>query len=259
MALNTHSRFYFDYNITSDFFAIDFDEGGGEIQADVEIGSYTLTEVLVEVAAAMTDAGGQEYTVSVDRDTRLVTISAPGTFDLLVSSGTRVGQGVWNILGFTTVVDRTGATSYVADEAAGEEYTTQFKLQDYVPSDQFQQAAEGTVNKAASGEIEVVKFGQEKFITARFNFITSRTISDSQVIRNRPTGRDDFIAFLQYLTTKRPLEFMPDEDDTSTFEKVILESLPGSRDGIGYKLSELYGRGLPEFYDSGILTFRVVS
>lgn len=257
MALNTHSRFYFGFDIDSTNNAIDFDEGSGEIQATVSVGSYTITEFAAEIETALNAVGGQTYTVSLNRNTRKITISAGSNFSLLISSGSRSGSTAYTLAGFTGA-DLSGASSYTGDSKSGSEYTTQFKLQDYVPSSDFQRAANAVVNKSVSAQVEVVKFGTEKFIEANFRFLTDRTQGSGSPIRNRPTGVSDFRTFLQFMVTKAPFEFMPDENDQATFEKVILESTPSERDGIGYKLRELVNLGLPGFYESRTLKFRVV-
>jgi len=258
MALNTHSKFYFGYTVGSTNFSLDFDEGGGELQAVVQQGGYSYTELGAAIQNAMNEVGGQAYTVTLTRADRTFTITAPGAFDLLITSGTRIGVGVFTLAGFTGA-DVTGLSAYTSNSAAGSAYTTQLKLQDYVAPEDFQGAAEGVVNRAASGEIEVVRFGTESFAQMNFRFLTNIPMDNSSVIRNRPTGVADFRTFIQFMITKARFEFMPDEDDANVFFKVILESTATNADGISYKLVEQYNRGLPDFFDSGVTTLRVVS
>jgi hypothetical protein len=257
MALNTHSKLIYGFTIDSDNFALDFDEGIGEIQASIDLGDYTFGEIADEVAAVLTDAGTQEYTVTIDRETRFVTISATSNFDLLVATGSRFAKSIFGLLGFT-ISDRTGSNSYTSNVAAGFEYATQMKLQDYISSEEWRRAASAVVNKSASGLVEVVKFGDEKFIQANFRFITDRDMGSTPVIRTNLNGKQDFLDFIRFMVTKGFAEFFPNEDDVNIFEKVLLESTPGNSDGTGYQLDEQYGRGLPDFYDSGRLVFRVV-
>jgi len=256
MSISTHSRFFFDYDVDSSNNALDFDEGGGELNATLNVGSYTFTEFAAEIKRAMDDVGGQAYTVTANRSTRTITISATSNFSLLITSGSNAGSSVFGDAGFTGA-DVSGTNSYEGNTTAGSEYTTQFILQNYIPSTNFQKAASGVVNKAASGAVEVVTFGTEKFIRMQFLFITDITQGGS-VIRNRPSGVSDFRTFMQFMITKQPFEFMPDEDTVATFQKVILESTPEDGDGIGYRLQELFTRGLPGYYDSGNITLRVI-
>lgn len=258
MALQTHSKFYFGYTVNATNTSLDFDEGGGELQASVSQGGYSYTELGAAIQNAMNEVGGQVYTVTTNRDDRTYTISASGTFDLLINSGSRSGSSVFSLAGFTGA-DVTGAITYTSNLSSGSEYTTQLMLQDYIPSSDFQGAQNAAVNEAASGEIEVVTFGSRLNIQMNFKFITDYPMGNSSIIRNRPTGVSDFRTFIQFMITKARFEFMPDENDADSFEKVILESTPDDSNGISYKLNELVGRGLPGFYDSGIMTLRVIS
>ena len=51
---------------------------------------------------------------------------------------------------------------------------------------------------------------------------------------------------------------MPDRNTPGVFDKVILEKTKESSKGVGFKLKELYGKGLIDYYESGLLTFRKV-
>ena len=258
MALLTHSKFYFNYEVDTTSNAIDFDEGGAEIQATVTTGSYTFTEYALQIQSALNQVGGQTYTVTIDRDTRLITITAPGTFALLITSGTRIGNGAFANMGYTGA-DLTGAATYQGNNASGSEYRTQFKLQSYIPSENFQRAAAAVLNTSISGKVEVIRFGTESFIEANFKYITDVSMPIGASIRNRATGVADFRTFWQFMITKAPFEFMKNEKDSATFEKIILESTPSERQGIGYKMNELTNTGLVGFFESRTLKFRVVT
>jgi hypothetical protein len=258
MSLSTHSKFYFGYEINADALYLDFKEGAGpELSATVAIGSYSLEEAAVAAATALTAAGSQTYTASVDRTTRKITVSAASAFTLLVSSGSHAGTSAYGVLGFSGA-DTSSATSHQGNAGAGTSYATQFILQSYIPSTDYQQAADAVVNKAASGRVEVVTFGTEKFIEMNFKFVTDRAQAAASPIRENLSGVSAFRTFMQFLITKGPVEFMPDESSPGTFETVILESTPSDSKGVGYKMKELYDKGLPGFYESGTLKFRVV-
>lgn len=257
MALSTHSKFYYGHIITTDNNAIDFSEGGGELQATLANGSYTLTEFADEIVRAMDAAGALTYSTSIDRTTRKITISSTATFELLVSTGTRAGATAYTLAGFTGA-DRTGASSYEGDSGSGKEYTTQFILQSYVPSSNFKRSTDASVNKSASGRVEVVKFGEESFIEFNMRYITDIQGQDGTLLRNRATGVADLRDLLDDLIEKSRFEFMEDENTPTTFEKVILESTPSESDGTGYRLREQFDRGLPGYFDTGILRLRVI-
>lgn len=254
--ITTHSRFYYGHTVTSENNALDFDEGAAELQATLTTGSYSLEDFASEVATALNAAGALTYTVTVDRATRKITIAATGNFTLLGATGTRIGIGVWSLMGFPST-DQSGAASYEGATGSGSQYRTQFILQDYIAEGDWIQAVEATVSKSASGQVEVVNFGQEEFIQANFRYLTDQTMMAGAPIRN-VSAVSDFRTFMDYLITKGDFEFMPDEDDTATFVTVLLERTPLNDRGVGYRLKELYDIGLPSFYESGPLVFRVV-
>lgn len=257
MSLTTHSRFFFGYEITSANSSLDFDEGAAELQATLNVGSFTFTEFAVEIKRAMDDVGGQAYIVTANRSTRTITISASGNFALLLTSGTRTGSSIYGDAGFTGA-DLTGTNTYEGNNTAGDGYTTQFILQDHIASEDFEESVSESINESASGNLEVVTFGDRNFVQMNFKFLTDKSQPGS-VIRNRPTGIADFRVLIKFMRTKQPFEFMPDEDIVATFQKVLLETSPQSSKGTGFKLRELFDRGLPGHFDSGILKLRVIT
>jgi hypothetical protein len=248
MAIDTFSTFYYGQSVTKDTWSINFKEGGGsELEAQVAIGAYTLTDFLVAVKTALDSEGALTYTVSVDRNTRLITISTSSTFSLLVSTGSQNGTSLWSLLGFSGS-DRTGASTYTGNLPCGSEYKNQFKLQDFTSSDDFQEKVDPTVLESASGNVEVVNFGTRKLFEMSFKYI-SNLAGDGSVFRNNPNGLSDARSFFQYITQKKPFEFMQDDSQRSNYKKVILESTPSSSNGTAYKLVELVGQNLPGYYE----------
>jgi hypothetical protein len=114
------------------------------------------------------------------------------------------------------------------------------------------------VNESASGIIEVVRFGNVMFTQFNIMYITNLPM-DGKLIRNNPNGVSDLNLFMDYITNANPIEFMPDVSDRNTFQDLIIESTTLSKDGIEYKLKELYDKGLPNFFESGLLSFRVLN
>lgn len=254
MSLSTHSKWYFGHTVDDTNLYLDFDEGGGELTATLDVGSYSLEEFADEIAASMTAAGGQTYSVAVNRTTRVLTISAAGAFTLLIATGSHLGTSAFTLAGFTGS-DTGSATSHAGNAGSGSEYVTQFICQDHVSSDDRQNANDGTVLVSASGRVQVVRFGTKKFIELNLKYITDRT-TDGTIIRNDASGVSKLRTFMQYLVTKGHCEFMPDEDTPSTYQTVLLESTEESKDGIGYRLKE--NKPLAGFFETGKLVFRVV-
>lgn len=257
MSLSTHSKFYYGFEVGSDNLYIDFDEGSGELSAVVEVGSYTLTQFADKIQSALNETGTLEYVVTVDRATRKLTISADANFDLLLTSGSHSGTSVMPTAGFNGA-DLAGDDSYEGDSSTGTVYTTQFILQSHVDQEDNRAATYGTVNKSASGKIEVVTFGTESFIKFDIRYVNDRDNGPDGPIRYNPTGIDELRALMQYLTTKGPIEFMADEDAPSSFVSMFLESTPEDAMGLKFELKEQYAKGLPGYFDTGTLKFRVI-
>lgn len=257
MSLTTHSKIYYGHTVDETNNAIDFKEGVPELNATLNTGEYTLEDYATEVERALNVAGALTYVVTVNRSTRRLTISAGAVFSLLISSGSRVGTTAFTMMGFTGA-DLTGLSSYTGNAASGSSFSTQFILQDHVPSSNFIRSIDATVNKAASGRVEVFRYGTERFIEFSLKFITNIVQPSGGPIRNSATGVADTLALMDYLVTKAPVEFMPDESAPGTFQNVFLESTPEDSKGVGYKLKELYDRGLPGYFETGVLRFRVL-
>jgi len=257
MSLKTHSKIYYDFEVNETNFAIDFSEGGPELQASLNFGSYSMTDYMVEVSRAMTAIGSQTYSTVVNRVTRKINISATATFSLLVSSGTRIGVTAYTQMGFSGA-DRISTNTYTANLVTGKSYSTQFILQSYVKSIHSFGANEASINTSASGRVEVIRFGEKNFIECEFKFITDLPVPGDCSIRYNATGVSDFITLIEFMITKAPFEFMADEDNEAVYETMLLESTATDPKGVGFMLTELHSMHLPGFYNSGKLKFRKV-
>ena len=255
--LKTFSIFYYGFEVTSQNLYLNFKEGGGpDLSAEVSVGSFTLTDMAAAIEQALNVYGALNYTVTVNRTTRVFTIAGSGTFSILPVTGLQASSSVLPLIGFTT--DRTGGSSYAGNAAGGYAYEPQFRLQSYVPLEHWVGAALATVNKAASGRVEVIKFGNESFMQANFQYINDLEQTVNSVLKSNSNGVSDVLSFLNYAITKGPIEFMPDIDDRDEFYEVILESTPDGKDGTSFKLNEMYDKGLPGWYETGVLKFRQV-
>lgn len=260
MALTTRVAFTYGHDISASNQYINFSEDSGvtELAATIEIGSYYLNEFGNKVATALNEIGDNTYTVTLDRTTRKFTISADANFDLLVTTGTQVAISAFSLIGFTT--NRSGSNSYEADVASGFLYEPQAPVRDYQPFDNNQQAVQAKVNESSSGDnIEVVKYGTRKIMSLNIKYVTDIDVSASDYLDNDPTAVSKLRTFMEYITGKKPIEFIPDKTDLTTFTPCILESTRSSRDGVGFELRELYSEGLSFYFESGLLQFRQIS
>ena len=254
MSLKTYSAFIYGHDIDDESNYIDFSEDGiTELSAIIETGSYTLTDFVNQVLVALNDAGNFDYTASINRATRKITISASSNFELRVT-GSHNAISAFALMGFTT--DKSGSNSYESDVASGFFYEPQYWLQRYVDFTDNVESAQSSVNTSASGKVEVVSYGTNYFMECNITYATD--ITGQGAIKNNASGVSNLRAFMNYAIRKKPLEFMPDIDTPSVFTSCILEKTPSSNNGTGFQLFELYTRGLANYFETGILTFRKV-
>jgi len=258
MSLTTRSVFYTTAEITSSNQNLNFTEGAGpELTAVLAVGTFSLSDFIIKIKTALDAAGALTYTVTVDRDTRFITITTTSTFALLVLSGSQVGTGPFSLMGFNGA-DRTGASTYTGDSGAVTEYLPQFILQDHVAKENEQEAVHETINETGTGVIEVVKFGNKQFIEVNARYITDIPQGSGHPIETNLTGVADAQAFMRNIVKKGPFEIIPDRAVRATFDKVLLESTPDNRNGTGFKLRELYAQNMPGYFETGVLRLRVL-
>lgn len=254
--IDTYSKFYYGLEVTASNKWIDFDEGAGEINVSLDPGFYTLEQIAQAVEDEMNAAGSDVYTVTVNRDTRKITIGTTGTCDFLWHTGINSSNTIGTLIGYIITADDMNKTSLVSDNAIGSVYEPQFKLQDYVSEADFRNLRSATRNKSASGLIEVINFGTEKFFEFSIKFATNIPQPASGPIISNTSGVANLEAFMQYMMQGAAVEFMPNKDDETTYYTLFLESTSSEGSGMGYKLQEQYGRGLKGYFESGMLKFR---
>jgi hypothetical protein len=258
MANKSFSKFYYGFNLTEKNNSIDFQEGSTVITAFLRLGAYTLSEFAIELSRAMSEAGGQDYSWSVDRETRELEAYADASFDLLCFSGPSKGSTVFGLAGHLLDADKTGLNTYESDFGAGSEYKAQMWLQDYTPFENWQEASGASRSQSSAGVVEIVSFGNVRKMECTFSYITNKPIGMGAVWEENINGLQDFIHFLKAITSGGRCEFMEDRDDVDNYNKCILESSPGYKDATGFKIKELTNEKLPDFFKYGPLVFREV-
>lgn len=258
MALKVHSVFFYGHKVDENNNLINFKEGAGpEKTAEIPVGSYTMTKFLDVVTASLNAASSLDWTYSVDRTTRIVTFTSSGPASLLFGTGSVYLNSPATLLGFPQT-DILNATSFVGSSGTGYEYRPQFPLQSYVPKNQNKKLVNAVVSKSASGDaVSVQSFGIDRLIKGNIRFITNQPTDG--VLRNNPNAVEDAQAFMDYIVEKNPIEFMEDENEPDTFDRVYLESAGMGGDGTSYELIEYVDRNLPEFFETGLLTFKVIN
>lgn len=245
------SAFLYGYTVIDETKEIFFNEGAGVQSFNVPPRSYSLENLRATLQTLLNDNGTFIYTVSVNRVTRIFTISATGNFDLLPSETTR---NFFEVIGINS--DKTGLASYQSDVATGKTYLPQFSLEDYIPFFANRKSIKGNTSQAPSGVTQATDFGFESFMTCSFPFIGDITHRENAPIESNATGLQDAIDFFDYLITKGELEFMYDRTDFNTFNKCIVESIAREKNGLGYELTPI--KNLPKFYSVKKITFREI-
>ena len=255
MALSTYQKFQYGWEITTANRYIDFNDGADK-SFMLSVGKYSPTKLAQELASKFNANSSLDFTVTYDSVTRTFAISASANFELLFLTGTNNAETACAVFGFDKL-DLSGDDSYVSDFASGAEYSPQFKIQSYMPTSNNRRAIDGIINKSASGVIEFIKYGNERFMSGEILFITNTHQRANSIIRNSKTAVEDYISFIEWCTDKGPVKFFEDED-LEISEDFILESTEKDQKGLDYELIELYDRGWPECFRSGKLTFRLV-
>ena len=248
MTLFTRSVWFYGHTVTSQNRSLDFTRAAVQYTALIQVGTYSLTDYAQAVARAFNTIDPDNlYLASVNRSNRQITISGTDAFSLDIT-GPTASVSSYSLLGFTT--DQAAATSHTGIES-GFEFRPQLRLQDYIDFDDDQEASDSVINEAASGRVESVSFGLNKFMTCNVRYQNNGQTKFTELDAN---GIGRLREFLVYATTKADMEFMPDRDDPDVFTKCVLESTGRSQKGTGFRLIE--SDGIPGFFDSGRLVFR---
>lgn len=256
MAITTTPAFYYIDRVTSTNNTLDFNEGAADVAATVDSGGYSMEQLVAAAQQAMNNIGSQSYTISLDRATRLVTISAAANFDLLITSGTSTNK-IFSLLGFNGA-DLTGTNTYTGDTAIGSVYTATFPPQNFRGFEDSDELIDAVVNDSTDLKIsEVVSFGNISRMSFNLRYITDRTAGKESILGSNPNIVQGTRDLLSFAIKKNRFEFIKDNTDLNTFDTVILDSTPQSRTGTAYRLTEQYDVGLG-YYETGLLTFRKV-
>lgn len=251
--LTTLTKFYYGHTVTIENQNVDFDEGGPEIKGVLRVGSYSLDEYRAEWQRMLRTFGTQDYVVTVDRDTGIMTVTAPLAFSLLAATGTRIGTGAWTMAGFDAV-DQTG-TSISGDFRSGKIYRPQYLLHNYASVEHFRLKESAAVNVSANGEVQTLQFGDGSRMKCNIIAITDKLGLKVDPWFENANGVADALDFLNYLITKGTVEFMPDVDAPNNFVKLLLDSTQSDRQGTGFELKNMRTK---DVYETGDLVFRKV-
>lgn len=253
--IRTLPMFYYGHKVDSTNFNLDFDEGAGELTAELSIGDYTLEEFALEIAGQMSAVGTQVYLATVTRGlVPVINVQAPGNFDILCRTGSHFGTSGWGLAGFTGL-DKTGDLFYTGPSQSGMVYRCQYPPHDYLALPDFQVLENASVNTSAKGDVQVISFGEGRRMEMNLKVITDKVGLKLSPFYENVTGVQDARTFMKYLISRARVEFMPDYLNVSDYSKVQLETTEAERNGTGFKLKSM---GVPDYYQTGKLLFREV-
>ena len=202
MAQVQRSSFIYGHRIDDDNSFINFSENGvDELAATIEVGAYTIIQFADAVALAMNEIGDNEYQVSVDLETRFLTITASNPFDLLVTTGTQSQISAFSLMGFTT--DVPGQTVCISDQPSGFIFRPQTKLYGYVPFSNNNSSVQSKVNESSAGDIELVTYGERRFSKFNIKYITN--ITGQNFVEDDPNAVENANNFMDYIRLKKTI------------------------------------------------------
>lgn len=259
--LNTYSQFNYGHTITRDNRLFPFIYNSQEYISSINIGAYTLGNFVNELARALNAVDVLIFEVSLNRETRGITISANNNFVLPVFSSLLKNISCYALAGFDFNADLSGSDTYTGEQS-GFIFKPQFKLQSYIDFEDDQESAKASVAESGSGLTQVASFGliqRASFNIKYQNNFTANSQCNSYPIRYNGNGIENLRDFLKYCTTKAPIELVKDEDAPNLFVPCFLDSTQTSSQGVGFRINELYSEGLAHYFESGNLVFRRIN
>ena len=248
MALKSKSSFSYGIEVNTFSRSLDYNLGGSEIRATLNLGYYSLTTIAQEIIRAMTEADNSvtyyvviNRTISGGTENRIsIGVSGSPFFSLLFLSGTRAASSVGPLLGYTQT-DKVGLTNYTGQMSCGKIFQSEMTGYNWISPDMYQ-TIQGTRSISVSGIKESIVFQVMKFFSVEFKY--EKNISN-------------WISFLTWAIQQRPLEFTPEITAPSVFHNCTLEKTAKDGNGLGFEIKEMLP-SFPNHYQTGLLTFRII-
>jgi len=250
MALRSRSLFLYGYEVTPLNQSLDFVgvSAGPTLFATLNLGYYSLTSLLIEIARALNSADPAHlYSASANRTLvggtqNRITVSSNGAFfSLLFGSGPRTASNCAGLLGFTPS-DKTGATTYTGTLTTGQSLISELAAYTFLSIEEFQDVF-GSVNISADGTKEAVIFQIQQFFQAQF--------------KQEPEAKVkiQWLNLWTWLIQQRLFEFTLEVTNPTVFYEATLEKSSSNGKGMGFKMIEMLPN-FPFYYDTGMMTFR---
>ena len=250
MALQSKSLILYGLQVTANNRSVDFKtvSGGSEKQATLNLGYYSLSDLMAEIARAMNEADpSNTFTLTANRtlsggtQNRVTITSTSSYLSLLFLTGTRNASSCRSLIGFNNI-DYTGLTSYTGNSSAGTPLVPDLVGYNYL-GPEFMRKVFGAVNISADGSKEAIVFQIQRFLQVQFKFEKQQKIID------------EWTPFFTWAIQQRPFEFTPEITSPGTFYDVTLETTGDDGKGLGYAFKEMLPQ-YPFHYDTGIIKMR---
>lgn len=250
MALKNKSLFNYGLEVTTSNRFITFGTNAGETVllstarlAQLNLGFYSLTSLMVEIVRALTAADPNHvYTVTANRNIsgglqNRVTIATSGSY-LVLYFGTGNPSNVAPLIGFNSS-DYTSATTYTGSASAGTVLVPKQLAYQYLPIEAMRKNY-GVQTISAGGIKQSITFSVQKFWQAQFKYIPEADLTSWQPL-------------VDWMILQREFEFTPDITTPNSFYAGTLEE---PNKGMELTLTEM----LPQFpfnYQTPVMKFRL--
>lgn len=251
MALTSRSLFLYGYTISASNSNLDFVavSGGSTLTASIDLGYYSLTDLLPTVADAMNAADpNNAYTLIADRtannglENRVSILTGGSYLSLLFGSGPSTATSIASTLGFTNT-DQTGALMYTGTLTTGTALEPTLIGYNYLPIEMMQQNF-GAVNISSAGLKEAITYSTQYFYQAQFMYEPqSKVVSEWEPL-------------MEWMIQQRAFDFTPEVNAPTAVYNSTLESSIADPKGLQYKFVEMLP-SFPFLYDTGLLKFRL--
>jgi hypothetical protein len=253
MALSQRSLFVYGFEVNSTNRSVDFKEssGGPIVQATLNLGYYSLTSLMAEVARAMNAAGTQTYVLTANRavmgglQNRVTITTTTGAYlSVLFGTGPRAASSVAPLLGFVPS-DLTGALTYTGTASAGTAFLSTLVGYNYLaPEMNFQ--VQGARAISATGYKEAITFPTMRFMEVEFKYEPKDYILSV------------WTPFFLWAVAQRRFEITPEWSVPSVFYEMTLDKTEADgTNGMAWRPKEM----LPQFpneFSTGKLTLRQI-
>lgn len=244
------SAFIYGFDIDENNKYFYFREGVTDYTAELNVGNYTMTTAASELSRALNEVSASGYSVSIDRQNRLFTISCDTAFGIL---GDSISSSHCNELYGFESTETTQELTHTSINAAGKVYSPAFPLFNYASFEDSLDAGDATVTESSSGVTEIVTTGEVQEMECSIKYITNLS-SEGDEYFGDSQAKDKANEFMRYITAKKKVEFCEDINDLDNYTACIVQSTEKNKQGVGYRLKKM--KGHEQYFETGRLIFR---